>query len=55
MTVFISFLRGINVGGNKSIRMAALKATYETVGLNSVRTLLNSGNVVFDTQKTIFS
>lgn len=48
MAVFVSFLRGINVGGNKTIRMAALKAAYEALGLNGVKTLLNSGNVVFE-------
>lgn len=47
MPVYISFLRGINVGGAKTIRMAALKSAYEALGLSPVKTLLNSGNVVF--------
>ena len=47
MPVYISFLRGINVGGAKMIRMTALKTAYEGLGLAPVRTLLNSGNVVF--------
>jgi len=47
MTVFVAFLRGINVGGRKTIRMAALKSLLETLGFTGVRTLLNSGNVVF--------
>ena len=47
MTTFVSFLRGINVGGNKTIPMARLKALYESLGFAAVRTLLNSGNVVF--------
>ena len=51
MAVFVSFLRGINVGGNKTIRMAALKAAYETLGLTGVKTLLNSGNVVFEAKE----
>jgi uncharacterized protein (DUF1697 family) len=47
MTVFVSLLRGINVGGNKLIKMDALKAVHEGLGLTDVRTLLQSGNVVF--------
>lgn len=46
MTVFVALLRGINVGGNKSIRMAELKALLESLGLADVKTLLNSGNIV---------
>ena len=51
MTVFVALLRGINVGGNKSIRMAELKALLEGLGLENVKTLLNSGNVVFTASK----
>ena len=51
MTVFVALLRGINVGGNKSIRMAELKALLEGFGLADVKTLLNSGNVVFTAGK----
>jgi uncharacterized protein (DUF1697 family) len=49
MPVTISLLRGINVGGNKKIRMAELKALYESLGFAHVQTLLQSGNVVFAT------
>lgn len=48
MPVYISLLRGINVGGNKKIKMAELKTLYETMGFTSVSTLLQSGNVVFE-------
>jgi uncharacterized protein (DUF1697 family) len=47
VTVFVSLLRAINVGGRNLIRMADLKALHESLGLKSVRTLLQSGNVVF--------
>lgn len=47
MTVYIALLRGINVGGNKLIKMADLKALYQASGLRNVQTLLQSGNVVF--------
>ncbi len=43
----VALLRGINVGKAKRISMADLKVLYESLGLTEVRTLLNSGNVVF--------
>jgi uncharacterized protein (DUF1697 family) len=46
MTTVISLLRGINVGGNKQIKMADLKALFEKSGYTDVKTLLQSGNVV---------
>lgn len=50
MPVLISLLRGINVGGNKKIKMAELRALYEALGFTNVRTLLQSGNVVFESE-----
>lgn len=47
MQTCIALLRGINVGGNKKIRMAELKELCEGLGLRDVQTLLQSGNVVF--------
>jgi uncharacterized protein (DUF1697 family) len=43
----IALLRGINVGKAKRIAMAELRALFEELGFRDVRTLLNSGNVVF--------
>ena len=48
MPTVISLLRGINVGGHKKIKMADLKALYGSLGLRQVRTVLQSGNVVFE-------
>ncbi len=48
MPVRIALFRGINVGKAKRIAMAELKAMFEGLGFANVRTLLNSGNVVFD-------
>ena len=42
-----ALLRGINVGGNKMIAMAALRAALAEMGFADARTLLQSGNVVF--------
>ena len=45
---YIALIRGINVGRAKRIAMADLRALVESLGYRNVRTLLNSGNVVFD-------
>lgn len=47
MTMRIALLRGVNVGGNRKIAMAELKALIEALGFRDVKTLLQSGNVVF--------
>jgi len=49
----IALLRGINVGKAKRVAMADLRALFETLGFSNVRTLLNSGNVVFDSAKPL--
>jgi len=48
MPTHISLLRGINVGGNKKIRMADLKALYASLSFLNLTTYVQSGNVVFD-------
>ncbi|MES2298936.1 MAG: DUF1697 domain-containing protein [Pseudomonadota bacterium] len=45
---YIALLRGINVGRAKRIAMADLRTLITRLGFHDVRTLLNSGNVVFD-------
>ena len=45
--MFIALLRGINVGTAKRAAMAELRAAVEELGYTEVRTLPNSGNVVF--------
>ena len=47
MTTYIGLLRGINVGGNKKVAMADLRQMIEALGFSDVKTLLQSGNVVF--------
>jgi uncharacterized protein (DUF1697 family) len=47
MTVYVSMLRAVNVGGSSRIKMDALQRVYESLGLADVQTLLQSGNVVF--------
>ena len=48
MKRYIALLRGINVGKAKRVPMADLRALMESLGYAGVRTLLNSGNAVFD-------
>ncbi len=43
----VALLRGVNMGGHKPVSMAGLRAWAETLGLQDVRTLLQSGNLVF--------
>jgi uncharacterized protein (DUF1697 family) len=47
MTTYIGLLRGINVGGNKMVAMADLREMVTALGFSDVKTLLQSGNVVF--------
>jgi uncharacterized protein (DUF1697 family) len=48
----VALLRGINVGKAKRVGMADLRALVEGLGYRDVRTLLNSGNVVFAVPKS---
>ena len=43
----LCLLRGINVGGNRKVAMARLRKMFEGLGYTHVRTLINSGNVIF--------
>jgi uncharacterized protein (DUF1697 family) len=47
----IALLRGINVGGNKKVAMAALREVFAGLGYTNVKTYVNSGNVVFSGRK----
>jgi uncharacterized protein (DUF1697 family) len=49
-TRYIALLRGINVGGNKQIRMADLRALFVSLGFENVQTALASGNAAFDAE-----
>lgn len=52
MKTYISLLRGINVSGQKKILMKDLTAMYESLKFESVKTYIQSGNVVFKTKKS---
>jgi len=52
MATYISILRGINVSGQKKIKMEALKALYESLGLKNIIVYIQSGNVIFESKET---
>lgn len=47
MTRYIAFLRAINVGG-RIVKMERLRQIFAQLGLSKVETLINSGNVIFE-------
>ena len=49
---YIALLRGINVGGQKRIKMIDLKSMFESLGFKNVKTYIQSGNVIFDYDTT---
>jgi uncharacterized protein (DUF1697 family) len=48
MTKYVAFLRAINVGGTKIIKMDDLRKMFESFGLSNVQTFIQSGNVIFE-------
>ena len=50
---YIAYLRGINVGGHHKLPMADLKIELESLGLKNITTLLNSGNIIFESDIAI--
>lgn len=51
MKTYIALLRGINVSGQKKIKMADLKTMLEDLGFTSVITYIQSGNIIFKEDK----
>lgn len=52
MTKYIALLRGINVGGKRKVLMADLKTLFSKLGLSNCATYIQSGNVIFETERT---
>lgn len=48
--IYIALLRGINVSGQKKIKMADLRAYLEDAGLQDVQTYIQSGNIIFQSE-----
>ncbi|AXT62504.1 DUF1697 domain-containing protein [Aquimarina sp. AD10] len=51
MKTYVALLRGINVSGQKKIKMADLTEALEKLGLFSVTTYIQSGNVIFQSEQ----
>ena len=51
MPTYISMLRGINVSGQKPVKMDQLRRMFEALGFTQVKTYVQSGNVVFQAKK----
>lgn len=47
LNTWIALFRGINVGGNNKLPMKEMVAVLEGMGLENIRTYIQSGNVVF--------
>src|SRR5262245_24095023 len=44
----VAFLRAVNVGGKGLVKMADLQKAFTAAGAKNVRTVIASGNVIFD-------
>lgn len=53
MTSHLALLRGINVGGKHLLPMKDLAAIFEAAGATEVRTLIQSGNVVYGAEAKV--
>ena len=51
MPTYVAMLRGINVGSGKIVKMERLRASFEALGFDGVRTYVQSGNVVFESEQ----
>ncbi len=50
MPRFIAFLRAINAGYGRTVKMRVLRELFESLGFSDVETFIASGNVVFDSR-----
>jgi uncharacterized protein (DUF1697 family) len=48
MPIYVALLRGINSGRNPNTKMEVLKKAFEDIGFKNVKTVIASGNVVFE-------
>jgi uncharacterized protein (DUF1697 family) len=53
MKKFIALLRGMNVGGQKQIKMSTLKLLFEELRFHNVETYIQSGNVIFSSKEKL--
>lgn len=51
MPQYLALLRGINVGGKAVIKMKDLKSCFKAMGFSDVETFIQSGNILFKSDK----
>lgn len=51
MTVYVALLRGVNVGGHNKLPMKNWRESLEALSFAKVRTYIQSGNAVFESDK----
>ena len=51
MPIYVAVLRGINVGRGKVVKMERLRASLASLGFSEVRTYVQSGNVIFESEQ----
>lgn len=52
MINYVALLRGINVGGHNKIKMADLREALIPLGLQNIRTYIQSGNILFQSTES---
>jgi uncharacterized protein (DUF1697 family) len=52
MVKYVAFLRGINVGGHKIIKMDSLRDMFSALGFSQVKSYIQSGNIIFETAES---
>jgi uncharacterized protein (DUF1697 family) len=48
VTTYVAFLRAVNVGGTKIIKMDNFRKMFDSFGFGNVQTYIQSGNVIFE-------
>jgi Uncharacterized protein conserved in bacteria len=50
MQTYIAILRGINVSGNRMIKMDALRQLFSDMGFIGIKSYIQSGNIIFQSE-----
>src|SRR5688572_11629494 len=48
MGQYVAFMRAVNVAGHARVRMDAVRLAFAAAGCGTVRSYIQSGNIVFD-------
>jgi uncharacterized protein (DUF1697 family) len=51
VSIYAALLRSVNLAGRNKVPMPQLRAHFESLGFTNVRTLIHSGNVVFESTR----